>query len=125
MNELELIAERCRRDFTCESAPNTCPNPRVQCRPAPTEPAVGHTAVEMVVAGLNEICRRCPEWDPIREKPEEDIAYSCCLSWKIPPRCPEREVWAPIHQKLDVEPSRLDDICRRCRLFTPFPSVLA
>lgn len=74
---------------------------------------------------LNAFCRECNEWNPIHDKPREFVAYSCFLCWKIPPDCPNRDVWGPIHQKLAADPARLDEICRECKFFEPFSPALS
>lgn len=113
---MELIAERCKRDFTYDLAPDTCPSAKVEGRLEGE--TWGGRPFDRAAFGpeLNAVCLECDGWEPVygSEKPGRAIANTCDLPFRR--GCPDDRVQASFLSGLAFG---LDDICAPCRLYTP------
>ena len=120
---MHLIASGCKKDVEnfreYDFSSKDCPFVGVRDRKQPfkiiregdTIPSPEKRIPESI---LNDLCQECDEWDPIHEKPEQDILSACDLPGIL--ECPEEKVRRALRGYVE---NGLDERCGPCRLFTP------
>lgn len=109
-----LIAKLCKKDFDNNYPDYGCTSPKVQNRLEWGPIGTLYNNEIAVEDEINAICQACTEWDPIYQKPNQDIANACKLARTF--QCPQERGWRTFSKG---SLSSLDELCRSCRFFTP------